>query len=66
MRGHFATLDEFTAEHRDFLVIGDIDRSTSWLMKWAIEQNADIRYLGDYDYAGATLPLWRVTLKPPS
>lgn len=64
VRANFATLDAFTAEHRDFLVIGEINRSTSWLMKWAMEQHADIRYLGDYKYAGAVMPLWRVTLKP--
>jgi hypothetical protein len=64
IRAHFATLDAFTAKYRDFLVIGETNRSSSWLMKWAMEQNADIRYLGDYNYAGAVMPLWRVTLKP--
>jgi Dolichyl-phosphate-mannose-protein mannosyltransferase len=64
IRGHFAPLGTFTAEHRDFLVIGEINRSTSWLMKWAMEQKAEIQYLGDYKYAGQKMPLWRVTLKP--
>jgi hypothetical protein len=64
IRANFATLGDFTAQHNDFLVIGEIDRSTSWLMTWAQEQHADIRYLGDYAYAGRTMPLWRVTLKP--
>jgi hypothetical protein len=64
IRGHFASLGTFTAEHGDFLVIGEISRSSSWLMKWAMEQNAEIRYLGDYKYAGEVMPLWRVTLKP--
>jgi hypothetical protein len=63
VRANFATLDAFTAEHKDFLVIGEINGSSSWLIKWAMEQNADVRYLGDYKYAGQVMPLWRVTLK---
>ena len=64
VRANLATLGDFTAEHRNFLVIGEIDRSTSWLMKWALEQHADIRLLGNYDYAGKVMPLWLVALKP--
>jgi hypothetical protein len=63
IRANFATLGDFTAQHRQFLVIGDIDRSTSWLMRWAIEQHADIRFLGNYTWAGKQMPLWLVTLK---
>jgi len=64
IRANFATLGDFTAQHRQFLVIGDIDRSTSWLMRWAQEQHAEIRFLGNYAWAGKFMPLWLVTLKP--
>lgn len=64
VRANFASLSDFTAQHRQFLVIGDLGRSTSWLLPWAMEQHADLCYLGNYDYAGSTLPLWMVTLKP--
>jgi hypothetical protein len=64
VRANFATLGEFTAQHRQFLLIGDIERSTSWLMLWAIEQHAEVRFLGNYIWAGKERPLWLVSLQP--
>lgn len=62
MRGKVSLLQPFIAEHKRFLVLGDATNSTSWVIRWAKEQNAKVESLGSYQFAGKMLPLWRVTL----
>ena len=62
IRGNVVMLPAFVATHKDFLVIGDPARSVSWLLPWAQDQHADIRFLGNRQFMGDDLPLWRVTL----
>ena len=62
IRGNVSLLPAFVAAHRDFLVIDDPASSGSWLLPWALEQHADVRYLGVQKFMGDELTLWRVTL----
>jgi hypothetical protein len=61
LRGNIVPRNIFLSEHKEFLVIGDIDGTASWFLQSLLQRGYTVRYLGNYDFVGKKETLWKVS-----